>query len=80
MLWALEMILEVELTAPTMMETQPTVHGKEKPFRQEAGPHRVVETRGGGAATSQQQRTAPFNGKLAWDAYWTQFELLAMMN
>ena len=44
------------------------------------GPHGVAEPRGGGAATSQQQRPAPFNGKVAWDAYRMQFELLAAMN
>ena len=47
------------------------------------GPYGDAETRGGGAATTpvgQQQRPAPFDGKLAWDAYRTQFELLAMMN
>ena len=44
------------------------------------GPLGVAEPRGGGAATSQQQRPAPFDGKVAWDAYRTQFELLAMMN
>ena len=47
------------------------------------GPYGDAETRGGGAATtpvSQQQRPAPFDGKLAWDAYRTPFELLAMMN
>ena len=47
------------------------------------GPYRDAETRGGGAATtpvSQQQQPAPFDGKLAWDAYQTQFELLVMMN
>ena len=47
------------------------------------GPNGDTETRGGGAAASpvsQQQRPAPFDGKLAWDAYRTQFELLAMMN
>ena len=30
--------------------------------------------------TSQQQRPAPFDGKVAWEAYRTQFELLAEMN
>ena len=35
---------------------------------------------GGGAATGQQQRPAPFSGKVAWDAYRMQYELLAMMN
>ena len=47
------------------------------------GPYGDAETWGEGAATtpvSQQQRPAPFDGKLAWDAYWTQFELLVMMN
>ena len=29
------------------------------------GPHGVAEPRGGGAATSQQQRPAPFDGKVA---------------
>ena len=45
------------------------------------GPYRGVETQGGGAATTpvSQQQPAPFDGKLAWDAYWTQFELLAVM-
>ena len=47
------------------------------------GPYGDAETRGGGAATTpvgQQQRPTPFDGKLAWDAYRTQFELLVMMN
>ena len=34
----------------------------------------------GRATTTPQQRPAPFDGKLPWDAYQTQFELLAEMN
>ena len=76
---ALEMLLEVDSTAHVDVRHYSTVRGE---FRWDAaaGPYGDAETRGGGAATtpvSQQQRPAPFDGKLAWDAYRTQLELLA---
>ena len=51
------------------------------------GGHPVSVISGGGALTTAvagthypQQRPAPFDGKLAWDTYRTQFELLAEIN
>ena len=35
---------------------------------------------GGGEGTARQKRPAPYDGKSAWDAYHTQFELLAGVN
>ena len=84
-------LLKCELREDLLEELSTTsgLHSTARPFLPSAGASldavgegtiRASDATALRGSTISQQRPAPFEGKLPWDAYRTQFELLADMN